>query len=97
MAWDAVTWTKVDEPSLFTKAEVEKLKSLDPASYAVFRLTSPNGDQGYPGTLTAETVLALVKPGEDVSLGAVTIVYRAKLDDEATVTPVNLTQVMPPP
>ncbi|TEB33509.1 galactose mutarotase-like protein [Coprinellus micaceus] len=92
VAWDAVSWAKVNEPSLLTKAEVEKLKSLDPASYAVFRLTSANGDQGYPGKLTAETVLALVKPEGEGSLGAVAIVYRAKLDDEATVTPVNLTQ-----
>ncbi|KAJ3548486.1 hypothetical protein NMY22_g1244 [Coprinellus aureogranulatus] len=92
VGWDAVVWTKVDEPSLFTKAETGKLKSLDPASYAIFRLTSPDGDQGYPGKVIAETLLALVNPEADGSLGAVTIVYRAKLDDEATVTPINLTQ-----
>lgn len=92
VAWDAVVWTKVDEPTLFTKAEIEKLKSLDPASYSVFRLTSPDGDQGYPGKLTAETLLSLVSPGGEGSLGAVGIIYRAKLEDEGTVTPVNLTQ-----
>jgi aldose 1-epimerase len=76
------------------------LKAADPASYTIFRYVSPDGDQGYPGTLTVETLLALVDaPSADASvvderpLGAVTIVYRAKLNDQATVTPVNLTQV----
>ena len=102
VGFDAVVWTKIDEPTIFTKAEVEKLNTLDPKSYAIFRLTSSDGDQGYPGQLTAETLIVLVNGGEVASaeqaLGGVTIVYRAKLDGEATVSPVNLTQVsyLPP-
>jgi len=70
------------------------LKARDPSSYAIFRLVSPDGDQGYPGKLVTETLIALVDgEGGSQSLGAVAIVYRAKLEDEATVTPVNLTQV----
>ncbi|KAJ2917534.1 hypothetical protein MD484_g2872, partial [Candolleomyces efflorescens] len=97
---DAVVWSIAKDPSLFTEAELAKLKAADPASYAIFRYVSPDGDQGYPGKLTVETLIALVDaPSADASvvdersLGAVTIVYRAKLNDQATVTPVNLTQV----
>lgn len=96
VAFDAVVWTKIDEPTLFTEAELAKLKTLDPQSYTIFRLTSQDGDQGYPGKLLAETLIALVSGGTSDStekaLGGVTIVYRAKLEDPATVTPVNLTQ-----
>lgn len=97
VAFDAVVWTKIDEPTLFTEAELAKLKTLDPQSYTIFRLTSQDGDQGYPGKLLAETLIALVSGGTSDStekaLGGVTIVYRAKPEDPATVTPVNLTQV----
>ncbi|KAJ2929873.1 hypothetical protein H1R20_g7213, partial [Candolleomyces eurysporus] len=100
VGFDAVVWSIAkDDPSLFTEAEVSKLKAADPASYTIFRYVSPDGDQGYPGKLTVETLIALVDaPSTNASvtaerpLGAVTIVYRAKLNDQATVTPVNLTQ-----
>lgn len=66
----------------------------------VFRLTSPNGDQGFPGTLLVEVLVGLVAQGQAASnvkgehnLGSILFVYRAKLLDDNTVTPVNLTQV----
>ncbi|KAF5342062.1 hypothetical protein D9611_002072 [Ephemerocybe angulata] len=97
IAFDAVVWTKIGEPTLFTQAEVEKLKTLDPSAYAIFSLTSEDGDQGYPGKLVSETLIVLVSgagvpTSAEQALGAVTIVYRAKLEDKNTVTPVNITQ-----
>ncbi|EAU83259.1 hypothetical protein CC1G_11895 [Coprinopsis cinerea okayama7 len=94
VAWDALPWTNVKEtPSLFTQAEISSIAALNSESYTVFRLISPDGDQGYPGKLVAETLLAIVDGGEG-SLGSVVIVYRAKLDEgeKKVVTPVNLTQ-----
>ncbi|KAF6740947.1 galactose mutarotase-like domain-containing protein [Ephemerocybe angulata] len=87
IAFDAVVWTKIDEPTLFTQAEVEKLKTLDPSAYAIFSLTSEDGDQGYPGKLVSETLIVLVSgagvpTSAEQALGAVTIVYRAKLEDK---------------
>lgn len=91
--------------TLFTNAELDHLHTT---STALFRLVSPDGDQGFPGALLIETLVTLVapveqerhyvKPGDTVEpveyeLGSVVIVYRAKLQTENTVTPVNLTQV----
>ncbi|KAJ7483540.1 hypothetical protein FB451DRAFT_1029358, partial [Mycena latifolia] len=65
-------------------------------SYAVFRLVSPDGDQGYPGKLITEALIAVIEPGEqerkyrkpgdtteneEYDLGSVVFVYRAKLDE----------------
>ena len=64
----------------------------------VFSLVSESGDQGFPGKLLVEVLVSLVDPKgpqtsqPELNLGAVVIVYRAKLLDEATVTPINLTQ-----
>lgn len=94
VAWDAVPWTNVKAlPTLFTQAELSTITSSDPDSYTIFQLISPDGDQGYPGKLVAETLLAIV-PGAEGSLGSVVIVYRARLDEgnKKVVTPVNLTQ-----
>ncbi|KAF5374514.1 hypothetical protein D9615_009094 [Tricholomella constricta] len=33
-------------------------------AYAIFRLVSPDGDQGYPGKLIVEALVALIGPGE---------------------------------
>ncbi|KAF9562577.1 galactose mutarotase-like protein [Agrocybe pediades] len=105
VGFDAVPWTLLsteNPPTLFSKAEVDRFHTLDEDSYAFFRLVSPSGDQGYPGTLIVEAVIALVNPerprteqmpGPEHCLGSVVIVYRAKLDgDTKTVTPINLTQ-----
>ncbi|KAH6913533.1 galactose mutarotase-like domain-containing protein [Coprinopsis sp. MPI-PUGE-AT-0042] len=94
VAWDAVPWTNVtSNPTLFTKAEISALGELPPNSFTVFQLVSADGDQGYPGKLVAETLVAVVAGG-DSAIGSVVIVYRAKLDegDKKVVTPVNLTQ-----
>ncbi|KAF7305877.1 hypothetical protein HMN09_00741900 [Mycena chlorophos] len=103
--FDAVEWTPLsssDPPKLFSAKELAHLSS-EPGSHAFFRLVSPDGDQGFPGTLITETLVALVAPepkeheeGKEYVLGSIALVYRAKLvpKDEGTkeVTPVNLTQ-----
>ncbi|KAF9444690.1 galactose mutarotase-like protein [Macrolepiota fuliginosa MF-IS2] len=98
--YDAVVWTvlsKDEAPQLFSKSEVERIRSLPGSAYALFRLVSPDGDQGYPGELLTEVLIALVSPTPEQSqagkVGHVVIVYRSKLTgQEKTVTPVNLTQ-----
>ncbi|TFL02352.1 galactose mutarotase-like protein [Pterulicium gracile] len=105
--FDSLPWEQVSSKSdmtLFTNAELDHLHTT---STALFRLVSPDGDQGFPGALLIETLVTLVapveqerhyvKPGDTVEpveyeLGSVVIVYRAKLQTENTVTPVNLTQ-----
>ncbi|KAG8934780.1 hypothetical protein FRC01_000461 [Tulasnella sp. 417] len=88
--------------SLFSDSEKEQIIGLMPAA-AIFKLTSPDKDEGYPGQLDLEVLVALVQPGSapkskidgEYQLGSVIIVYRAKVEGEdgkKTVTPVNLTQ-----
>ncbi|KAF9037613.1 galactose mutarotase-like domain-containing protein [Panaeolus papilionaceus] len=103
VGYDAKAWTVLsleDPPALFSTSELSQVGSLAEGSYAFFRLISPSGDQGYPGKLIVETLIALV-PAEHpqnvsgvAALGSAIIVYRAKLDSEGSkaVTPVNLTQ-----
>ena len=105
--FDFRTWQKLarlDDAMLFTKAEVRSVAGRTDASAAVFALTSPDGDQGYSGTLYLETLVVLLPPVKmDPStvsqheLGSIVIVYRAKLVDvpqgQKKVTPINLTQV----
>jgi aldose 1-epimerase len=101
------------ESNLFTRAELShlinspSLSSPTATSYALFRHVSPDGDQGYPGTLTVEVLVALLEPPkqerkyqrpgeskpvmEPSKLGSLVYVYRAKVDKG--VTPINLTQV----
>lgn len=92
--------------SLFSDSEKEQIIGLMPAA-AIFKLTSPDKDEGYPGQLDLEVLVALVQPGSapkskidgEYQLGSVIIVYRAKVEGEdgkKTVTPVNLTQVRAP-
>ncbi|KAF9058964.1 galactose mutarotase-like protein [Rhodocollybia butyracea] len=107
--FDSLPWellTPTSPPQLFTPAELAHLPPLSPpTSYAIFRLVSPDGDQGFPGELTTEVLVALVPPSEEErqylepgeqsagaewDLGSVVYVYRAKVDKG--VTPVNLTQ-----
>ncbi|KDR68533.1 hypothetical protein GALMADRAFT_146199 [Galerina marginata CBS 339.88] len=107
--FDSLPWTFLSSenpPKLFSKAELTRLHSLPESSYSFFRLESPSGDQGFPGSLSVEACIALIGPenpstarlGEvldnpEYTLGSIVIVYRAKLEEGAkTVTPVNLTQ-----
>ncbi|KAF8123397.1 galactose mutarotase-like domain-containing protein [Boletus edulis] len=96
-------FTRLDDVKLFTKAEIQSIAARTDASAVVFSLTSPDGDQGYSGTLYLETLVVLVPPVKlDPStvsqheLGSIVIVYRAKLVDlpegQKQVTPINLTQ-----
>ncbi|KAG6832745.1 hypothetical protein H0H87_000594 [Tephrocybe sp. NHM501043] len=89
-----------DPPTLFTEAELSSLSSPS-TSYAVFRLISPDGDEGYQGKLVTEALVALIGPGEqdrksrasadaqaatpEYDLGSIVLTYRAKLDEERKV------------
>ncbi|KAF8896033.1 galactose mutarotase-like domain-containing protein [Infundibulicybe gibba] len=93
---------------LFSAAELSHISASSPSSSAIFRLISPDGDQGYPGELIVEALVALIGNVEhDISpplpgntteqsqdLGSILLVYRAKLNegDKKVVTPVNITQ-----
>lgn len=95
MVWTLLTLDT--PPTLFTVAELEHLSpSSSTSAHAVFRLISPDGDQGYPGNLVIEALVALVGPGEqerkykvagdysdtpEYDLGSIVLVYRAKLDE----------------
>ncbi|KAJ7253421.1 galactose mutarotase-like domain-containing protein [Mycena rebaudengoi] len=100
VGFDAVAWTLLTPdapPTLFTAKELAQIPiSASPSSHAVFRLVSPDGDQGFPGKLVVEVLVALVEPGpqeriyrkpgdttesEEYDLGSVVFVYRAKLDE----------------
>ncbi|KAJ7592543.1 galactose mutarotase-like domain-containing protein [Mycena floridula] len=100
VGFDFVNWKLLDEnnpPILFSSKELAHLpESTTATSHAIFRLVSPDGDQGYPGELTAEVLVALVEPAPqerqtgEANLGSLIYVYRAKVDKG--VTPVNITQ-----
>ncbi|GLB40742.1 putative galactose mutarotase-like protein [Lyophyllum shimeji] len=63
--FDAVPWTLLtpeNPATLFTEAEIKHLSSPN-VTHAIFRLVSPDGDQGYPGKLVVEALIALVAPG----------------------------------
>ncbi|KAE9399481.1 galactose mutarotase-like protein [Gymnopus androsaceus JB14] len=109
VGFDSLAWkllTPESPPSLFTEAELAHLPPLSPTtSYGIFRLVSPDGDQGYPNQLTTEVLIAVIPPadqerkylapgqsaaGKEWDLGSILYVYRAKVDKG--VTPVNLTQ-----
>jgi aldose 1-epimerase len=114
--FDALPWkllTPDDPPTLFSAKELAHIPLTSaPSSHAVFRLVSADGDQGFPGKLVTEVLVALIEPGEqdrkyrkpgdtaeneEYDLGSVVFVYRAKLDEgNKIVTPVNLTQVSRP-
>ncbi|KAF9041128.1 galactose mutarotase-like protein [Hymenopellis radicata] len=91
VGYDSLPWEQLSTPpTLFSKAELSHFHD----SHAVFRLISPDGDQGYPGTLTMEVLVALLPPKPTSSttsdMGSLIYVYRAKVDKD--VTPINLTQ-----
>lgn len=104
--FDAAEWTHLSTPSdakLFTQAEQVEISKLGVGTYSIFSLESPDADQGYPGKLAVEVLVALIPPGgeeadvrpQQVKIGSVVIIYRAILDEKGkkVVTPINLTQV----
>jgi aldose 1-epimerase len=84
---------------LFSAAELQALKLTD-YSNALFTATTSDGSNGFPGTLRIEVLFALVNPfqmpavapGKYADLGSALIVYRARLMESGTITPINLTQ-----
>lgn len=102
---------------LFTPSELESLAKLERdrdalglpnklrelfRSSAIFTATSPNGHNGFPGTLYLEALFAILPRAStpdpsapDYQLGQILIAYRAKLLEPGIVSPVNLTQVCP--
>lgn len=102
IGFDSMVWTvlRVEEaPQLFSRAEIEHVQGLPPKTFAFFCLISPDGDQGYPGELLTEALIALVPAtaggGPVAKIGHVVIVYRSKLvGQKKAVTPINLTQVI---
>ncbi|KAF8888966.1 galactose mutarotase-like domain-containing protein [Mucidula mucida] len=91
VGYDSLPWEQLTTPpTLFSKAELSHFHD----SHAIFRLVSPDGEQGYPGTLTMEVLVALLPPKTTSSttsdMGSLIYVYRAKVDKD--VTPINLTQ-----
>lgn len=99
--FDDVDWDVIHpmEATLFGDKEKISIGSIPAA--VVFRHTSPDGDQGFPGTLLIEVLVGLINPGQsapetiqgEYHLGSILFVYRAKLLDEKKATPINLTQV----
>ncbi|KIK66891.1 hypothetical protein GYMLUDRAFT_37958 [Collybiopsis luxurians FD-317 M1] len=109
VGFDSVPWKLLSSsstPALFTPSELSHFPSpKDSRSYGIFQLVSPDGDQGYPGQLTVEVLIAVIPPADqeqtylekgeskerkEWDLGSIVYVYRAKVDKG--VTPVNLTQ-----
>ena len=96
--FDQLDWDVIDltESKLFSDKEKQSIGSCP--AFAIFRLVSPDGDQGYPGALLIEAVVGLLqsqeKPDENAELavGSVVLVYRAALLSKDVVTPINLTQ-----
>ncbi|EJD07057.1 galactose mutarotase-like protein [Fomitiporia mediterranea MF3/22] len=98
--FDDVDWEPIDpfSSTLFSDEEKVSIGSIPAA--VIFRYTSPDGDQGFPGTLLNEVLIGLVNPSQvaidnakqEYPLGSILFVYRAKLIEEKKVTPVNLTQ-----
>ncbi|KAH8112722.1 galactose mutarotase-like protein [Phellopilus nigrolimitatus] len=98
--FDDVEWDVVHPSQATLFSDEEKVSIGAIPSSVVFSHTSPDGDQGFPGTLYTEVLVGLLNPGQaevdnskgEFHLGSILFVYRAKLLEEDKVTPINLTQ-----
>lgn len=98
--FDDVDWEVLHPSQAELFSDEEKITIATIPACAVFRHISPDGDQGFPGTLLAEVLVGLTNPTpsdvdnskEETPLGSILFVYRAKVLEEGKVTPVNLTQ-----
>ncbi|KAG1870753.1 galactose mutarotase-like domain-containing protein [Suillus subalutaceus] len=99
VGFDFAVWQRLslENAKLFTPAEIRTIQTSSTSessnNTAIYTYTSEDGDQGYPGELHLETLVALLPPaqGEKGKLGSIVILYRARLANEG-VTPINLTQ-----
>ena len=105
VGFDERSWEPIPIPpspgevELFSDKELGTIAS-EVATASIFKYTSEDGEQGYPGKLRVEALIGLLQPDSsrasdsgELNLGSVFIVYRAKLLEEDKVTPINLTQV----
>lgn len=93
--WDQKTLQRLstEQVTLFTKAEVEALKSqYGEEGAGVWAYESPDGEGGHVGKVRAEVAIAVRDVPEKDAVGEVVLVYRAKLL-EGEETALNLTQV----
>ena len=105
VGFDEQVWEPIPIPpspgevELFSDKELDTIAS-EVATAAIFKYTSEDGEQGYPGRLRVEALIGLLQPDSSrasgpggFNLGSALIIYRAKLLEEGKVTPINLTQV----
>lgn len=99
VGFDFAVWQRLSlaNAKLFTPAEICTIQNSSASessdNTAIYAHTSEDGDQGYPGELYLETLVALLPPAQDGKgqVGSIVILYRARLANEG-VTPINLTQ-----
>jgi hypothetical protein len=99
-ALDTVIFDKIDakDSLLFGPRELEALKTSD-LSNTILTATMADGNNGFPGTLRIEVLFVTIEPSQppvapvQAELGAILIVYRARLTEPGKITPVNLTHV----
>ncbi|KAG1821595.1 galactose mutarotase-like domain-containing protein [Suillus subaureus] len=99
VGFDFAVWQRLslENAKLFTPAEIRTIQNSSTSessnNTAIYAYTSEDGDQGYPGELYLETLVALLPSaqGEKGKLGSIVILYRARLANEG-ITPINLTQ-----
>lgn len=103
MGFDRLIWTRITAENAlnFSPSEKARLSALDPDAIAIFSLTSPSGDQGFPGELYTEVLFATLtypthplRDSGEIDLGQLAIVYRSRLTSSQppVATPINLTQ-----